>query len=93
MSDTAEDEIRRAERARLFLGDGIFQVAWAELDTRIDYAWKASAPADAARREELHQLHRAMTALSNILVGYVESGALLLHRLDDQDRERVAREM
>ena len=90
--DTAEAEIRRAERARVFLGDGIFQDAWAELEARILAEWQSSRPADAARREELHQLHRAMSGLENILAGYVESGAVALHRVADLERERIARD-
>jgi len=92
IDDTAEVEIRRAERARVFLGDGIFQEAWAELEARILDEWRSSRPADAAKREELHQLHRAMSGLENILAGYVESGAVALHRVADLERERIARD-
>lgn len=87
--DNAEAEIARAKRAAAFMEEGgVFAEAWAELDARIVAQWRAAN--DPVARETLHSLQRAMTGLRNILDGYVENGAVSLHRLHAEERAKAA---
>lgn len=87
--DRAERTIQRANRARAFLEEGIFREAWEELDARVMDEWRRTAPGEMARREELHRLLAAMTALENILTGYVDAGTIAHDILAQTERERA----
>lgn len=89
--DRAERAIQRANRARAFIEEGIFRDAWEELDARIMAEWRGTAPDQIARREDLHRLLGAMSALENILAGYVDAGTIAHDILAQTERERAVR--
>jgi hypothetical protein len=90
MSDATEAAIARAKRASTLMEEGgVFREAWGELETRITAEWRMTAPSEGERRENLHRLLQAMTALENILAGYVDSGAVALHGLEQIARDRL----
>lgn len=80
--DQAEADIRRADRARIFMEEGIFQDAWQELEDKLTAQWRNSKPSETELREELHRKLQAMNGLRNILDAYVQSGAMARFSLE-----------
>jgi hypothetical protein len=87
--DRAEEEIRRGERARVFLDDGIFTEAWKELEDRLHDGWRQSPTADTAARENIFQILRAMDSLRGVLEAYVQNGKIARDVLEQIARERI----
>ena len=80
--DQAEADIRRADRARIFMEEGIFQDAWQELEEILTAQWRKSPASSPEIREEAYRTLRAMDGLRNILDGYVQSGVMARFSLE-----------
>lgn len=89
MDDKAEEEIRRGQRAHLFLEDPIFQEAWGDLEVDLEHAWRESSVKDAEGREHIWRMLRAMRSVRDILNGYVDDGKLAVERILAEERERA----
>lgn len=89
MDDKTEVEIRRAERARLFLEDGIFQEAWDDLETRLVQGWRNAPAHDPEGREYIWRMLRTMDSLKETIQGFVEDGKHAEARLDMMAKERA----
>lgn len=87
--DGAEDAIRIAGRARVFLEESIFQDAWRDLEEMLVARWRNSPHSRADEREEAYRTLRVMDGLRNVLDGYVQSGQIALHDLEQFARDRV----
>ena len=87
--DVAEADIRRADRARVFLGEGVFQEAWDELEAQLMRQWRFSPANDHSGREEVFRTLRAMAGLRNVLDGFVQSGTIAQYTLEDIARDRL----
>lgn len=80
--DQIEADIRRADRARIFMEEGIFQDAWQELEEMLTAQWRKSPASNPEMREEAYRTLRAMDGLRNILDGYVQSGVMARFSLE-----------
>lgn len=80
--DQAEADIRRADRARIFMEEGIFQDAWQALEEMLTEQWRKSPASSPEIREEAYRTLRAMDGLRNVLDGFVQSGVMARYSLE-----------
>lgn len=89
-TDAAEAEIRRGQRAAAFLEEGgVFREAWDEMEAAITAKWRISPARDADGRERLWTMLRVMDDLKATIQGYVDSGKVVMERIQAEERDRA----
>lgn len=79
------DAIQRAEHAKRLLDDDLVKEALVYMRATILGDWEATQPPDAAKREDLYQLRRAISRFEEFFRAVIESGAV------EQERIRLER--
>ena len=85
-----DDDIRRGDRARTLLEDGLVQEIFAELENKQIDAWKNAPARDAEAREKIWVFVKTVNAVKESLEEIAQNGTVAQSMVD---KEKSARDL
>ena len=80
-----EEEINRAQRAKLLLDDELLAEAFTILESEYTQAWKESLEREGDKRDRLWLMLRLLQRVRGHLLEVMEAGKVAQHKLDEKE--------